>query len=214
MKILTERGYSFTTTAERDWLNISSIFIRHHWSYVQDSSLEKLVLEGLLFLFFDGLVDVALVHELSADFENDEGCFFCKEEALAELTSIIHLIEKSGNLAYAHSSLNGDITVFLHWAGFSVGVAGILAILHVLHHHFHGLCHVDVGLHLGSDFDGGARVVFKLILTSEEHASLGTTHELRVPCIDRSHGSEGGDCSKCFHFWYYFRVSFFFLIPH
>ena len=172
------------------------------------------MLEGLLLLLFDGLVDVALVHDLSADFENDVGCFFCKEEALAELTSIIHLIEKSGNLAHAHSSLYGDITVFLHWAGFSVGVASILAVLHVLHHHFHGLGHVDVGLHLGSDFDGGARVVFKLVLAGEEHAGLGATHELRIPCIDRSDGSECGDCSKGLHFCVFVLVSFLIIIYH
>ena len=166
--------------------------------------------ESLLLLLFDGLVDVALVHDLSANFENDIGCFSSEEEALAELTSIIHLIKKSGNFAHAHSGLHGDIGVLDHWAGFSVRVTAILAIMHVLHHHFHGLGHVDVGLNLLRNSGGGARVVFELVFAGEEHAGLGATHELRVPCIDGSHGSEGGDCSECFHFWYYFRVSLFF----
>ena len=114
------------------------------------------MLEGLLLLLFDGLVDVALVHDLSANFENDVGCFSREEEALAELTTIIHLIEKGGNFAHAHGCLHCNISVGDHWAGFGVGIAGILALVHVLHHHFHGLGHVDVGLDLLRDFGGGA----------------------------------------------------------
>ena len=119
--------------------------------------------EGLLLLLLDRLVDVALVHDLSANFENDVGSFSREEEALAELTTIIHLIEKGGNFAHAHGCLHSDISVCDHWAGFGVGIAGILALVHVLHHHFHGLGHIDIGLDLLRDFGGGARVVFELV---------------------------------------------------
>ena len=142
------------------------------------------MLEGLLLLLFDRLVNVALIHDLSANFENDVGCFSREEEALAELTTIIHLIEKGGNFAHAHGCLHGNISVSDHWAGFGVGIAGILALVHVLHHHFHRLGHVDVGLDLLRNLGSGARVVFELVFAGEEHASLGATHELRVPCID------------------------------
>ena len=57
-------------------------------------------------------------------------------------------------------------------------------LFHILHHHGHGLEHVDVVLELGVDLGGRARVVLELLIAGQEHTGLGTAHELGIPCVD------------------------------
>ena len=110
-----------------------------------------------------------LVHDLVSNLEDDAGGLLAEKESLAELTTIVFLVEDRADLS---EGLDGIKCHIEHGVG--------LTLVHVGHHHLHWGSHVDIGLHLWVDLDRLARVILELILTCEEHTSLGAAEELGV----------------------------------
>ena len=126
------------------------------------------------------------VHDLGTDGPDHLGGIFGEEETLAERTTIVLSVENGRDAGEGDSSIEERIDHGVLSAG-----------VHVLEHHLHGHGHVDVSLDCGVHLGDGARVVLELLLTGQEEASLGSTHELGVPCGSRS-GEEGSGGK--FHF--------------
>ena len=123
--------------------------------------------------FAAGVFDFGRVHDHVADFIDDCGGLLCEEQALAELTTVVVFVEKGIGFAQARSQLKGEVQGRHR-----------LTVVHISHHHQHGLSHVEVVLDDGRELGFGAAIVFELFFAREEDAGLGAAHELSIPSAD------------------------------